>query len=334
MLSNYHQFTVDGLKDFESFFIYIPTLPVISNQKALNVFKRDGSNGHVMVEIPQFFFKIETSGAVEEWWIREDAAIGYSKHAAFSRSGIEVDRIYISAYEAGAGYVSRSGVAPVTNMTRANARTAIMSKGSGWMPLDAAAVMAVNMLMYIEYANLNLQDAIAQGNSNGGEELQAGNSDSMAGHTGRPSGVADAVAMKWRGLENWWGNNWTWVDGLNVNGGAYYFTLNPSKLADATTTGYTSVGYSAPTSLSGSYVKTMGLGSLHKFLRMPTAGGGSDSTYYCDSVYTATGWKGAAFGGNYNLGNACGAASWYIAHDAAAKSERVGCRLIYLPVNG
>ena len=117
-------------------------------------FRRDGSNGHVMVEIPQIFFKVETSGNVEEWWIREDAAAGYTKHAAFSRSGIEIDRIYISAYEAGAGYVSRSGVAPITNMTRANARSAITSKGAGWIPLDAAAVMAVNLLMYTSMPRL------------------------------------------------------------------------------------------------------------------------------------------------------------------------------------
>ena len=294
-------------------------------------FKRDGTNGDVMVEIPVFWYKV-VPGAVEEWWISNAPATGFVKHPAFSRGGAyaDVNEIYVSAYETSAGYVSKTGVTPLTSITRAAARTGSANKGSRWSQMDIAATMAVNLLMYIEYATLNMQEAVGQGLVSTSKK-NTGGSDSMAGHTGRAAGTATAAAVKWRNIENWWGNVWTFVDGLNINEGAYYWCLIPPNFADDTAVNYTAAGYAAPTSLSNSYVKTMGLNASCPWLRMPLTGGADSATYYCDVVNTGPGWRNAYFGGGYAFGGQCGPAAWILWDAAAYTAVTVGCRLLYLP---
>lgn len=294
-------------------------------------FTRDGTNGDVMVEIPAFYYKV-VSGTVEEWWIADGPAEGFVKHPAFAR-GVpyaDLDKIYVSAYETSAGYVSKSGAATLTNITRPAARTGSAGKGSRWSQMDAAATMAVNLLMYIEYASLDIQGVIGPGISNSSKQ-NTGGSDSMAGHTGRAAGTADAVAVKWRNIENWWGNVWTWVDGININGGAYYWCLNPASFADDTASNYTSAGYSVPTNLSASYIKTLGLNASHPWFRMPLAAGGSATTFFCDYAYTNTGWRAARFGNSYSGATGCGPACWNLGYASSRTDFGIGCRLLYFP---
>ena len=294
-------------------------------------FRRDGSNGDVMVEIPKFYISISLAGSIETWRISDGPHDGFYLHPAFNRPGGVRDCIYVGAYETGSGYTSKSGVAPLVSITRAQARTGSRGRGSNWCELDIAAVGCVNLLMYIEYATLDMQGAVGAGNSNTAAAINTGGSDSMAGHTGRPSGTPDAIAVKYRGIENWWGNVWAWVDGLNINGGAYYYCLNPEQYADDTTTNYTTASQSIGTALSASYIKTMGLTEGATWLRLPTTGGGSGSTYYCDSVWTSTAWRVARLGGDWAAGSSCGPAAWILSNTSSDADTYSGCRLLGLP---
>lgn len=293
-------------------------------------FKRDGTNGDVMVEIPVFWYKV-ISGTLEEWWIASGPSNGFAKHPAFSRGAPynDLSKIYVSAYEAAAGYTSKTGVTPLVSISRTTARSGAAGKGSGWLQLDIATVMAVNLLMYIEYATLDMQTAVAPGIINGSKK-NVGGSDSMAWHTGRAEGDANTTAVKWRHIENWWGNVWSFVDGLNINSGAYYWCLLPQNFADNTSTNYTYAGYSAPTNLSASYIKTMGLSTINPWFRMPIAGGGSQSTYYCDVVHTGADWRGAYHGGTYGFVWHCGPAAWILWDLSSFSAVNAGCRLVYL----
>ncbi len=294
-------------------------------------FTRNGTNGDVMVEIPAFWYKI-VSGTTEEWWIANGPASGYTIHPAFKRSTslAQLEKIYVSAYEASAGYVSKSGIAALTGITRAQSRTGVTNKGAKWSQLDIATVMAINLLMYIEYANLNIQSAIGEGVSLG-SKINTGGSDSMTGHTGRAAGTATSAAVKWRNIENWWANVWAWVDGININGGSYYWCLVPANYADNVTRNYTSAGFSVPTNLFPSFIKTMGRNASHPWFRVPAAAGGTETTYYCDGVYTNTGWRVAEFGGTAGAGDISGPASWSFYDSSTTATAVIGCRLLYLP---
>ena len=334
--------TTSQISDFDTMPIYrdiklcnLSAGGIVNAYQGESGFSRTGSNGDVMVEIPKFWYKI-VSGTVQEWWIADGPAEGFTLHPAFNRGGIysDLDHIYVAAYETASGYVSKSGAAPLVSITRAAARTGSAGKGSGWGQLDIAAVMAVNLLMYIEYASLDLQSSIGPGNSNTSSKINTGGSDSMAGHTGRAAGTATSVAVKWRGIENWWGNVWKWVDGININGGKYYFNILPGSYADDTDSGYTQAGYTVGTSLSSSYIKTLGLDASAPWFRMPTAGGGSATTYFCDGCWTGTGWRVARLGGTYSNDTICGPSAWYLYNTSSNSNASIGCRLLYCPVGG
>lgn len=290
-------------------------------------FTRLGTNGDVMVEIPAFWYKIVIGVNTEEWWISNGPADGFAKHPAFA----DCDAIYVSAYEADAGYASKTGVQPLSGITRAAARTACQAKGDGWSQLDIAAIMAVNLLIYIEYASLDIQTAIGDGVTNLAAAVDTGGCDGMAGHTGSSAVPDKKVPMKWRHIENWYGNRLKFADGINIDGGVYYFCTAPEKYTDSLTADYTAAGYTVGTNLSASYVKVMGYDADHPWLRMPITGSASATTYYCDGVYTSTGLRTACFGGYYSLDTISGPAAWNMRNAASYSSGSLGARLVYRP---
>lgn len=301
-------------------------------------FTRDGTNGDVMVEIPRFYYKrfqgTDDTGAYTETWISDGIPdADYAIHPAFTPYGSQapLEHIYVSAYETSSGYASKTGQSPLVSITRAAARTGAANKGLGWSQLDIAAASAVNMLIFTEFANLNGQAVIGSGNSNTSAAIKTGTTDSMAGHTGRAAGTDTAVGMKWRGIENWWGNVWKWVDGINVNALAYYISLNHHNYADDTATNYTPTGLTAPSGASQSYIKAMSYSEDMPWLMVPTAVGGSATTYFCDGLWTSAGWRLANLGGNWSHGAQVGPSAW--AFDDASSGARpgVGCRLLYRP---
>jgi hypothetical protein len=56
--------------------------------------------------------------------------------------------------------------------------------------------------------------------------------------------------MSYRGIENWYGNCWTWADGINVNvsaTGNVHVTNDYRDFADATAAGHTLITSAFPT---------------------------------------------------------------------------------------
>ncbi|HEY8542685.1 MAG TPA: BppU family phage baseplate upper protein, partial [Pseudothermotoga sp.] len=218
----------------------------------------DGSNGQVMVEQPKFYYKVVplqlepiTDGIgyhlrKARYYVSDTPKVGFKVHPAFVRNGVEVDKIYLSAYEgsiydesAGTYLLADEQVADFDNdklssiagakpasgltqiLTRANTRKLAENRGAGWQQKDVLCASASQMLMMIEYAAFNMQSAIGLGvvNKPSGE----GNESELTGATsnlGNASGMADGtnglVSISYRGEENFWGNIWTWVDGLNI----------------------------------------------------------------------------------------------------------------------
>lgn len=135
-------------------------------------FKRDGTNGDVMVEIPKFYYKRTRTGAAEEIWICKKKLPGYSLHPVFLNDGQEVGRVFHSAYNASSytdetdGKVklqSIAGVQPRVRTTRANFRTYARNKGSIWGIEDLSCINALHLLYLVEYANTDSQSALGNG---------------------------------------------------------------------------------------------------------------------------------------------------------------------------
>jgi len=129
-------------------------------------FVLDGSNGQVMIKIPKFYYKVSAEGYTRESWIAPDPAPGFVVHPAFVVNGAEKGYIFVSAYmgaEESAKLVSKTGVLPQYNKTRAQFRTLAQARGTGWGICDLTSYSALQLLLMVMTANMNAQTSIGKG---------------------------------------------------------------------------------------------------------------------------------------------------------------------------
>ena len=137
--------------------------------------------------------------------------------------------------------------------------------------------------------------------------------------------------MTYRGIENFFGNIWKWVDGFNVNDGIPYVSNTETDFADDTATAYyrlEDTGGSGITLPQGSNDYQSILEQIKDGF-LPSALGGSSSTYITDYYYQAAGWRVARLGGAASDGLDAGVAYWSLANAAADDIVNVGGRLSY-----
>ncbi|MCK4529434.1 hypothetical protein KAW18_18880, partial [candidate division WOR-3 bacterium] len=129
---------------------------------------------------------------------------------------------------------SVSGKAPMSYGSRAEFRVAADNRGTGWRQQDFDLVSGIQLLYLVEYADWNSQSMIGNGltdwisvwpgwnNYNSIEK--AGNSNSDGNATANTSGGNGVVGsyMSYRGIENFFGHLWKWVDGININSNVPY----------------------------------------------------------------------------------------------------------------
>ena len=279
----------------------------------------DGTDGNVMVEIPKFWYKYENVGGVHKWLISDAAQTGYEVHPAFIRGGVEKSFRYYCAYQ---GYtlstklISGSGRVPTASKTRATFRTEAAANGTGWSQIDWNLLIAVKLLYLVEYANFNTQAMLGQGITTGSVYTAVTGSSNSLGNASSPSTNTNTQFMSYRGIENWYGQIYKFIDGVNVNAYVYYVNNNPATFADDVFTGdYINTGITSVT--ASGYVKNL-VASGKGFVASDTSGG-STSTFVPDYFYQNTGIRIMLFGGN--AGDAAGAGGFYLwARDAASSS--------------
>jgi hypothetical protein len=299
------------------------------------------STGDVMVKIPKFYFKRYREGNIEHIKIADKPAAGFKLHPAFNHGGVESECAYVGAYnsivEGGTNLAcSKSGNAPSTNATRGSFRNMSTRKGAGWSQIDIATVSAIQMLILVEFATNNVQAAIGRGYCDGNSSATSnGNCNSVPNLTGRPSGTDGKTGVVYRGIENFWGNVWEWVDGVNYDGanGKYYVCNDPSKYADDTTTGYEQLSFTGAANWDGSYITQEGLdtGNNAHIMLPSAAGSGSETTYQCDACWSSTGWQVFIHGGCWNFGSNGGLFAASLDNSSSIAYTYFGSRLMYIP---
>ena len=296
------------------------------------------STGDVMVKIPKFYYKRTRSGSVETIQIADGEAEGFTLHPLFTPDGgtTVYDYVHIGAYHTGSGYVSKTGLAPLVNITRPACRSGSAGKGTGWSQYDIAALSALQMLYDVEFADNDSQTKLGRGYCDGNSSaINSGACDSMysAGvYSGRPSGTDGKTAVMYRGIENPFGNVWQWVDGVNWNGGTYCVCFDPTKYADDTATNYTQLSYTGATNWSSSYITQEGLDTNNPAVMLPSAAGsGSASTYLCDACWSNPGWRVCVAGGYWRDGSDVGLFTVNLYHDSSFALSYFGGRLLKRP---
>jgi len=231
---------------------------------------------------------------------------------------------------------SVSGKAPINRGTRANFRAAALNRGTGWRQQDYDLISAIQLLYLVEYASFYSQSVIGAGLTDWVSATWSGynyynpiNNTGLSNAKGNTTfnlsngtGVVGSY-MTYRGIENWYGHLWKWVDGININANVPYVT-NTQPFVDDTSTNYTALGVTLIN--ANDWQNT-----LHKQDRgfLPASVGASSSTKITDYYYQSTGWRVAELGGGADLSDSAGAFCLYVHYDSSAAYRFLSTRLAF-----
>jgi hypothetical protein len=135
--------------------------------------------------------------------------------------------------------------------------------------------------------------------------------------------------MKYRGIENFYGNSFNWADGINVNvtaNGNVHVTNNATNWADNTSTNYDLVATGLPT--ASGFIRN--LLPVDGYFLSSSNSGGSSTTYITDQHFANTSSnRVVVVGGLANSGAFAGAFCLLSTIDSSFANREVGARLAY-----
>lgn len=247
------------------------------------------------------------------------------------------------------------------NLTRPNIEAMAQNRGTNWHGDLIKQVSAEQMLMIIEMGMMNLQTAIAQGVvslpwTTGGDTTSSyaaatGSTASLGNGTGRAEktttyegGVAKEYTVDgktsvcWRGKENFWGNIWKFVYGINIlgngkMGGGQPYICSDFSFAESKNSGnYEPAGFTV-TNANG-YISAMGYSTACDWLFIASECLGNSSLPVGDYTYitvSLNGYRIVILGGSWSYGGNAGGFCWGLGYGVGARFRSVGGRLVYIP---
>lgn len=191
-----------------------------------------------VVYIPEFYYRVvdDSENSKRYWYVADGPFPGFEKHPGSGK--------YVSRYLAGENYAVKSGLAPLVDIMRAEARPGALAKGNGWRLYDFATYCAILILYLVEYSDWNSQEKIGYGCVWMNENTDSGHTDIMNYHTGTADSARDngKDSVQFRYLENLWGNVQQFVDGYIAIGTSGYASTEPERYNDTSSEGYAYLG--------------------------------------------------------------------------------------------
>lgn len=247
------------------------------------------------------------------------------------------------------------------NLTRPNIEAMAQNRGTNWHGDLIKQVSAEQMLMIIEMGMMNLQTAIAQGvvslpwttgsDTTSSYAAATGSTASLGNGTGRAEktttyegGVAKEYTVDgktsvcWRGKENFWGNIWKFVYGINIwgngkMGGGQPYICSDFSFAESKNSGnYEPAGFTV-TNANG-YISAMGYSTACDWLFIASECLGNSSLPVGDYTYITVnlnGYRIALLGGDWDYGSYAGGFYWSLDNGVGYRARNIGGRLVYIP---
>lgn len=247
------------------------------------------------------------------------------------------------------------------NLTRPNIEAMAQNRGTNWHGDLIKQVSAEQMLMIIEMGMMNLQTAIAQGvvslpwttgsDTTSSYAAATGSTASLGNGTGRAEktttyegGVAKEYTVDgktsvcWRGKENFWGNIWKFVYGINIwgngkMGGGQPYICSDFSFAESKNSGnYEPAGFTV-TNANG-YISAMGYSTACDWLFIASECLGNSSLPVGDYTYITVnlnGYRIARLGCGWDNGGNAGGFYWTLNGSVGNRGRNVGGRLVYIP---
>ena len=247
------------------------------------------------------------------------------------------------------------------NLTRPNIEAMAQNRGTNWHGDLIKQVSAEQMLMIIEMGMMNLQTAIAQGvvslpwttgsDTTSSYAAATGSTASLGNGTGRAEktttyegGVAKEYTVDgktsvcWRGKENFWGNIWKFVYGINIwgngkMGGGQPYICSDFSFAESKNSGnYEPAGFTV-TNANG-YISAMGYSTACDWLFIASECLGNSSLPVGDYTYITVnlnGYRITRLGGSWDGWGYAGGFYWDLNNGVGDRDRSIGGRLVYIP---
>jgi hypothetical protein len=290
---------------------------------------------------------------------------GFKVYPAAVKNGVEVDKIYLSAYEGSLYDVSASAyilddaqiadftpgtgdklssianAKPISgssqNLTRRNCGILAENRGTGWSQQYAATAACSQLLFMIEYASMESQTAIGKGVVNkasgtGNESEITGATTLLGNASGMAAGTNGLVSVTYRGEENFWGNIWTWVDGLNIYNQSDLYVADHDFVDDSSAEPYKDAGITL--AKTSGYVSAFGYNEEFDWLFFPSETLGDSALPVGDNfsqTTTLNAWRVATLSGAWSDSLYAGAFCWNVASSSSGRGRSIGGRLVYVP---
>ena len=289
--------------------------------------------GNVFIKIPKFYAKITKNA--DGTFKHQISGVRYEGFATLfvDGEGNELDYILVGKYE-GSGSSSRvyskSGATVLVSITADNFRNGCKANGDGYQQYDFLIDLIIKELWLVEMKTTNSQ-SIMYGYANGNSAAVAtGRTDAVKTPSGSEESNTDGNhACKYRGIENLWGNTFTWCDGISFSSEKVYICTDPkSYAAGKVESPYVYHGNRAATV---GWIKTVAPLDRNPLIQYATeTSGGSSSTYFADYAYV--GGSVLAVGGDWLNTTSAGLWCWYGNYAPSLAYAVLGGRLCKKPL--
>lgn len=262
-------------------------------------------------------------------------------------------------------FCSISGARPASgysqNLTRTSVEQLAQNRGTNWHGDLIKQVSAEQLLMIIEMGVMELQTPIGLGvvnipwetgdNKTCSYAAVTGSTSSIGNGTGRaakstvyPGNVATEytdngkTSICWRGKENFWGNIWKFVYGVNIwgngkmAGGQPYICKDFNFAENKNSDNYEAAGFTV--SAKAGYISAMGYSTKCDWLFMASECLGNSTLPVGDYIYITellNGYRIARLGGSWHYGVDAGLFYWSLSGSVGGRSRNLGGRLVYIP---
>ena len=262
-------------------------------------------------------------------------------------------------------FCSISGARPASGYTQDLTRTSVeqmaQNRGANWHGDLIKQVSAEQLLMIIEMGVMELQTPIGLGvvnipwetgdNKTCSYAAVTGSTSSIGNGTGRaakstayPGNVATEytdngkTSICWRGKENFWGNMWMFVYGVNIwgngkmAGGQPYICKDFNFAENKNSDNYEAAGFTV--AAKAGYISAMGYSTKCDWLFMASECLGNSALPVGDYTYITellNGYRIALLGGSWNDGVGAGPFFWNLGNGVSYRYRSIGGRLVYIP---
>lgn len=292
------------------------------------------ASGNVFIKIPKFYAKITRNP--DTTFKHQISGVRYEGFSTLfiDGQGNELDYILVGKYEgsgSAARVYSKSGQTVLVNITLDSFRTGCKANGAGYQQYDYLIDQIIKELWLVEMKTTNSQ-SVMYGYANGNSAVVAtGRTDSVRTASGSEESNTDGKhAMKYRGIENLWGNVFKWCDGISFRDEKVFVCTDPTAYKGSSTDApYIYQGDRATATQYISHIEPLG---RHPLIQYPASVNGSSTTYYCD--FAAYNNSGSALSVGGSLVNTTIAGLWTSSGSLTASysSSFLGGRLCFKPL--